>query len=363
MKYDYLIVGAGIFGATCADLLTKKGYKCLVIDKEEHIGGHCRTKNIEGIDVHVYGAHIFNTSYEDVWNYIKEFGELNSYIHKVIACYDDKHYSMPINLMTFQQFFNTVNPEEIKHNIKNDSIGQIVNPQNFKDYIINELGFEIYSKLFEGYTKKQWHKDPSELPISIAKRIPIRYTFDDRYFYSKYQGIPVDGYSQLITNMLENSEVLLEIDYFSEREKWDRKAHNTIYTGKLDQFFDYKFGKLDYLTLRFENEMIKKKQYQGNSVINYTKEDVPYTRIVEHKHFNPKDLDHTLITREYSEGWNTGRAYYPSGSENNKALAKKYKEEADKLDRMFIGGRLGCYKYFDMDDSIKEAMNLVERIA
>ena len=359
MKYDYLIVGAGIFGATCANLLNRKGYKCLVIDKEGHIGGHCRTENRDGIDIHVHGAHIFNTSHEDVWTWINSFGEFNGYHHKVIANYKNKHYSMPINLMTFQQFFNTVDPHEIKGLIGNE----FPSPQNFKEYIISELGWEIYTTLFEGYTKKQWHKDPGELPVSIAKRIPIRYTFDDRYFYSKYQGIPIDGYTQLISNILYDIKVLMGSDYFKERERWDGTAHNIIYTGKLDQFFDYKWGKLDYLTLRFEHERINKKQYQGNSVINYTEENVPYTRIIEHKHFNTRDLDYTIITKEYSEGWNTGRAYYPLNDEKNNKLVEKYREEASKLDRVWIGGRLGCYKYFDMDDSIKAAMNLVKEIS
>lgn len=363
MKYDYLIVGAGIFGSTCANILTNKGYSCLVIDKESYIGGHCKTENRDGIDVHVYGAHIFNTSYEDVWQYIQKFGKFNRYIHKVVAKYDDTYYSMPINLMTFQQFFNTVDPVEIKTKIENDRmLGEVIGPRNFKDYIINNLGYEIYRCLFEGYTKKQWHKDPSELSADIAKRIPIRYTFDDRYFYSKYQGIPIDGYTQLITNMLCDIDIILEVDYFKDRDKWNKKTNNIIYTGKLDQFFDYKWGKLDYLSLRFEHERINKPQYQGNSVINYTSEKVPFTRIVEHKYFNPKDLGHTIITKEYSEGWNVGRAYYPSGDKQNRVLANKYIEEADKLNKTFIGGRLGCYKYFDMDDSIKEAMNLIERI-
>lgn len=365
MKYDFLIVGAGIFGATCANLLTKKGYNCLVIDKEGSIGGHCKTERRNGIDVHLHGAHIFNTSYDDVWEYVQKFGEFNNYIHKVISCYKDTYYSMPINLMTFQQFFGTVDYDKIKDIINSQkSIIELNSscPQNFKEHIINELGHEIYETLFEGYTKKQWHKDPSELPSSIAKRIPIRYTFNDRYFFSKYQGIPIDGYSQIISNMLEDSKVLLSSDYFKERERWHKIAHQIIYTGKLDQFFDYKWGKLDYLTLKFEHEKLNKKQYQGNSVINYTEEKVPYTRIIEHKHFNKKDLNHTIVTKEYSDGWNTGRAYYPLNDKNNNYLAQKYKEESKKIDNIHIGGRLGCYKYFDMDDSIKEAMNLVERI-
>lgn len=363
MKYDFLIVGAGIFGATCANLLTKRRHKCLVIDREEHIGGHCRTEKINGIDVHVHGAHIFNTSYRDVWNYIQEFGEFNDYVHKVISCYDETYYSMPINLMTFQQFFNTVDPVEIRQKIEYDRmLGEIINPQNFKDYIINELGYEMYKRLFEGYTKKQWHKDPSELPVSIAKRIPIRYTFNDRYFFSKYQGIPVDGYSQIIHNMLDGSEVRLGIDYFTNRKKWHSMARNVIYTGKLDQFFEYKHGKLDYLTLRFKHEEMKKKQHQGNSVINHTEESVPYTRIIEHNHFNPKDLDHTIITKEYSEGWNTGRAYYPLNDNKNNMIVEEYKKESENLNNVYIGGRLGNYKYYDMDDSIKEAMELVRLI-
>jgi len=365
MKYDYLIVGAGIFGATCANLLTKKGHKCLVIDKSDFIGGHCRTKKVDGIDVHLYGAHIFNTSHEDVWEYVQEFGDFNDYVHKVIANYDGIHYSFPINLMTFQQLWGCVDPDIIKKQIDQEKMFSEIDypsPQNFEEYIISKLGFQIYQMFFEGYTRKQWHKDPRELPSSIAKRIPIRYTFNDRYFFSKYQGIPVDGYTQLISNMLDECEVLLSTDYFKDRARWDSMAHNIIYTGKLDQFFDYCHGSLDYLTLRFENEKINKAQYQGNSVINYTNESVPYTRIIEHKHFNPRDLDHTIITREYSEGWNIGRAYYPSGTQENKLLAQEYMKKAEKLDRTFIGGRLGCYKYFDMDDSIKEAMNLVERI-
>ena len=368
MKYDFLIVGAGIFGATCANLLTKKGYKCLVIERDEHIGGHCRTEKRDGIDVHIHGAHIFNTSYKDVWSYVQEFGEFNDYIHKVIAFHRNTYYSMPINLMTFQQIYGFTEPEDIKAEIKMLNRASfrrdaIFSPQNFKDYLTKEVGTLAYNILFDGYTKKQWHKDPSELPVSIAKRIPIRYTFNDRYFFSKYQGIPVDGYSSIISNMLEGSEVRTGIDYFKDRERWNNMAYKTIYTGKLDQFFDYKYGKLDYLTLRFEHQKYSEKQFQGNSVINYTEEKVPYTRIIEHKHFNPKDLDHTIITKEYSEGWNTGRAYYPLNDEKNDLMVEQYRKEADKLNNIHIGGRLGCYKYFDMDDSIKEAMNLVERIS
>lgn len=361
-NYDYLIVGAGIFGATCANLLTKKGKRCLVIDKEGYIGGHCHTKKMNGIDVHIHGAHIFNTSYEDVWQYVQEFGEFNNYIHKVISRYGNTYYSMPINLMTFQQLYGIVDPKFIKQRIEEEGGNKISVPQNFKEYIIKNVGWEAYYTLFRGYTKKQWHKDPSELPASIAQRIPIRYTFDDRYFFSKYQGIPVEGYTQLISNMLDGSKVLMGTDYFAERERWDRMAHNVIYTGKLDQFFDYYYGSLDYLTLRFEHEKKDWAQFQGNSVINYTKESIPYTRIIEHNHFNPKGLNHTIITKEYSEGWNTGRAYYPLNDDKNGELVKKYRKLADKNDRVFIGGRLGCYKYFDMDDSIKAAMELVEKI-
>lgn len=366
MKYDFLIVGSGIYGATCANLLHKKGYRCIVIERDEHIGGHCRTENRNGIDVHLHGAHIFNTSYRDVWEWIQEFGEFNNYVHKVIAKYGEAYYSMPINLMTFQQIYGSVDPNKIQEIVRHNNfiVGQdYSSPKNFKEYVINKLGWSFYKVLFEGYTKKQWHKDPSELPESIAKRIPVRYTFDDRYFFSKYQGIPIDGYSQIIKNMLSDTKVILSSDYFKERDKWNRMAHKVIYTGKLDQFFDYKYGNLDYLTLRFEHEKLKQKQYQGNSVINYTEEKIPYTRIIEHNHFNKKDLDHTIITKEYSEGWNTGRAYYPLNDDKNNAIAQKYKEESSKLSNIHIGGRLGCYKYFDMDDSIKEAMKLVERIS
>jgi len=365
MKYDFLIIGAGIFGATCANLLIKQGHSCIIIDKEKHIGGHCRTEKMQDIDVHMHGAHIFNTSHEDVWKYAQEFTKFNGYVHKVIASHQGTHYSFPINLMTFQQLWGIVNPDEIKKVIEHDKLtsGQdYSSPKNFKEYIVNELGWEIYRKFFRGYTKKQWHKDPSQIPTEVAKRIPIRYTFDDRYFYSKYQGIPTNGYSEMISNMIGDCEVVLEIDYFKDREKWDSIAHNTIYTGKLDQYFDYKHGRLDYLSLRFEHETINKKQYQGNSVINYTEEKVPYTRIVEHNHFNPKDVDKTIVTREYSEGWNGERPYYPLNDEINNKLVEKYRIDADKLSRVHIGGRLGCYKYFDMDDSIKSAMELVERI-
>ena len=364
MKYDFLIVGAGIFGAACANLLTKKGYKCLVIDREDHIGGHCHTNKMDGIDVHVHGAHIFNTSYDDVWEYIQQFGKFNDYIHKVIANYSGIHYSFPINLMTFQQIWGSVDPEFIQSQIEQDKIfaeTHYSSPQNFEEYIVNKLGWQIYRMFFEGYTKKHWHKSPSEIPVNVAKRIPIRYTFNDRYFFSKYQGIPIDGYTQIISNMLSDSKVLLATDYFKEKDRWDRIAHNTIYTGKLDQLFDYCYGSLDYLTLKFEHEKINKSQYQGNSVINYTQENVPYTRIIEHNHFNPKGLNHTIVTKEYSEGWNTGRPYYPIGDEKNSQLVEQYNKLVDKNDRLFVGGRLGCYKYFDMDDSIKSAMELVNR--
>ncbi len=338
----------------------QEGYKVLVIEKNPYIGGHCYTEKRHGIDVHVEGPHIFNTSHEDVWEYIQQFGEFNGYVHKALVNYDDTYYSFPINLMTFQQLWNTVDPQVIKEKIAADR--KKIEPTNFQEHFLSEVGPEIYYKFFYGYTKKQWQKNPKEIPLSVAKRIPIRYTFDDRYFFSKYQGIPVEGYTLLITNMLEGIKVIKGEDYFSDRDRWDRISREIIYTGPLDKFFDYCYGSLDYLSLKFEHEVLDMQQFQGASQINYTKESVPWTRIIEHKHFNPSETNKTVVTKEYSLGWNGGKPYYPLNDVKNSKLVAAYNRLRDKTERIHIGGRLGCYKYFDMDDSIKEAMLLVERI-
>ena len=364
--YDYLIVGSGLYGAICAHELTKKGYSCLVIDKRNHIAGNIYTENIEGINVHKYGAHIFHTSNKMVWEYINKFAEFNNYINSPVARYKNELYNLPFNMNTFSKLWNDVfTPMDAYNKIENEKKEfNIENPANLEEQAINLVGKTIYEKLIKGYTAKQWGRPCTELPSFIIKRLPVRFTYDNNYFNDRYQGIPVGGYTAIIEKMLEGIEVKLNCDYFEHKEELNSLAKNIIYTGPIDQFFDFKYGKLEYRTVRFENETIDCPNYQGNAVVNYTEYEVPYTRIIEHKHFefdttSPK----TIISKEYSKTFEEGdEPYYPVNNDQNNQLYAKYNEEANKLSNVYFGGRLGQYKYYDMDKVILEALNFLKGV-
>ena len=363
---DYLIIGSGLFGSICACELNKRGYKCLVIEKRNHIGGNIYTEEIEGINVHKYGAHIFHTSNKEVWDYINQFAEFNNYINSPIARYKNELYNLPFNMNTFTKLWTDVfNPEDAKRKIDEEKRKyKIDEPKNLEEQAINLVGKTIYEKLIKGYTAKQWGKPCNELPAFIIKRLPVRFTFDNNYFNDRYQGIPIGGYTQIIEKMLEGIEVRLNTDYFSNRDYFDSIADKIIYTGPIDQFFDYKFGPLEYRTVRFETEVLDIDNYQGNAVVNYTEYDIPYTRIIEHKHFEFNSTSNkTVISKEYSSLWKLGdEPYYPVNDDKNNELYKKYKEEADKLSNVIFGGRLGQYKYYDMDKVINEVLKYLKNI-
>ena len=364
--YDYLIVGSGLYGSICAYELKKKGYSVLVIDKRSTIAGNIYTEQIEGINVHKYGAHIFHTSNKDVWNYINQFAEFNNYINSPVARYKDELYNLPFNMNTFTKLWNDVyTPDQAKKRIEDEkSKYHIDNPTNLEEQAINLVGTTIYEKLIKGYTAKQWGRKCSELPPFIIKRLPVRFTFDNNYFNDRYQGIPIGGYTKIIEKMLDGIEVKLNTNYFEHKEKLNNICKNIIYTGPIDEFFNFKYGLLEYRTVRFETEILDTPNYQGNAVINYTDYDVPYTRIIEHKHFefdttSPK----TVISKEYSTTWKLGdEPYYPVNNDKNNELYLKYKADADKLTNVHFGGRLGQYKYYDMDKVIMAALEYISAI-
>ncbi|MBQ9448872.1 MAG: UDP-galactopyranose mutase [Acholeplasmatales bacterium] len=363
--YDYLIVGAGLYGAVCAFELTKKGYKCLVIDKRDHIAGNIYTKEIEGINVHQYGAHIFHTHEKWVWDYVNQFAEFNNYINQPVARYKQELYNLPFNMNTFTKLWNDVfTPEDAKNRIEEEKkLFNVSDPKNLEEQAINLVGPTIYEKLIKGYTAKQWGRPCTELPPFIIKRLPVRFTFDNNYFNDRYQGIPVGGYTKIIEKMLKGSDVKLNYDFFKNKEELLAQAKNIIYTGPIDEYFDYCFGPLEYRTVRFETEILDKPNYQGNAVVNYTEYEVPYTRIIEHKHFefdttSPK----TVISKEYSTTWHPGdEPYYPVNNDKNNELYLKYKKLADESS-VYFGGRLGGYKYYDMDDTIMAAFELLKTL-
>ena len=364
MKYDYLIVGAGLFGSIFAYEANKKGKKCLVIEKRSHVGGNIYTENVEGIQVHKYGAHIFHTSNKDVWKYINQFAEFNRYTNSPVARYKDELYNMPFNMNTFHALWGVITPEEAKQKIEEEKKeAGITEPQNLEEQAISLVGKTIYEKLVKGYTEKQWGKKATELPSFIIKRLPVRFTYDNNYFNDRYQGIPIGGYTQIIEKMLDGIEVRLDYDYFEHKDELKNIAGKIIFTGPIDKFYDYQFGELEYRSLRFETEMLNTGNYQGNAVVNYTEYEVPYTRIIEHKHFdNTEDIDKTIITREYPAKWDKDKEpYYTINDEKNTSLYNKYKELSEKDDKVIFGGRLGQYKYFDMDKVIKEALDCVRK--
>ena len=365
MKYDYLIVGAGLFGSTCANLLKEKGYNVLVIDKRNHIAGNVYTENIEGINVHKYGAHIFHTDYKDVWDYVNSFVEFNRYTNSPIARIGNEVYNMPFNMNTFSKIWNDVfTPEDALRHINEEKKEIDHEPTNLEEQAISLVGRSIYEKLIKGYTEKQWNRPCTELPAFIIKRLPVRLTYDNNYFNDRYQGIPMGGYTKLVEKMLEGIEVKLNTDFFDNVEEYKNMATTIVYTGPLDEYFNYSLGKLEYRSLKFDTKILDEQNYQGNAVVNYTGHEVDYTRVIEHKHFefdstSPK----TVVTFEYPSDYVEGmEKYYTVNDDKNNALADQYRDLASKEENVIFGGRLAEYKYYDMDDVIKAALDKVNSL-
>ncbi|MDY3959850.1 UDP-galactopyranose mutase [Romboutsia timonensis] len=362
MKYDYLIVGTGLYGAIFAHEATKRGKKCLVIDKRDHIGGNIYCEDVDGINVHKYGAHIFHTSNKEVWDYINQFAEFNNFVNSPVAVYKDELYNLPFNMNTFNKLWGVITPEQAKTKIQEQidelNIEEIT---NLEDQALSLVGTDVYEKLIKGYTEKQWGRDAKELPSFIIKRLPLRFTYDNNYFNDKYQGIPVGGYTKIIEKLLDGIEVKLNTDFFKEYRDFEKIADKLVFTGMIDEYFDYKLGVLEYRSLRFEHEKKDCVNYQGSAVVNYTEKDVPYTRIIEHKHFEFGTQDSTVITREYPKDWSKGdEPYYPINNERNNDLFEKYKELASNHENIVFGGRLGNYKYYDMDKVIESVLDVVK---
>lgn len=361
-QYDYLIVGAGLYGAVVAHELTKNGKKCLIVDKREHKGGNIYCENIAGINVHKYGAHIFHTSNKKVWNYVNQFVEFNRYTNSPVANYKGEIYNLPFNMNTFNKMWGVITPEEAHKKIEEQKAQYKVDePKNLEEQAINLIGPDIYEKLIKGYTEKQWGRKCSELPAFIIRRLPVRFTYDNNYFNDSYQGIPIGGYNVLIDALLDGIEVRLNVDYLKNKEELDKVAEKIVFTGPVDAYFDYCYGPLEYRSVRFETEELPVSNYQGNAVVNYTDSETPYTRIIEHKHFEFGQQDTTVISREYSAEWKLGdEPYYPVNDEKNAELYAKYAELAQKEKNVKFGGRLGEYKYYDMDKVIESALGYLE---
>jgi len=364
MQYDYLIVGAGLFGAVFAHEMKVKGNKVLVIDRRSNVAGNVYTEDIEGIHVHKYGAHIFHTNNKEVWDYVQQFSAFNRFTNSPVANYKGELYSLPFNMYTFNKMWRVITPEEAKSKIEEQKkAARIAEPKNLEEQAISLVGTDIYEKLIKGYTEKQWGRKCIDLPTSIIIRLPVRLTFDNNYFNALYQGIPIGGYTKLIENMLEGIEVILNEDYLANKEMWNNMTEKVVYTGAIDEYFNYNLGNLEYRTVRFETELLDIPNYQGNAVVNYTDSDSPYTRIIEHKWFEfgkdelGNDLLKTVISKEYSSEWKLGiEPYYPINDDKNLILYQKYKEMSEKETNVIFGGRLGEYKYYDMDKVIESAI-------
>lgn len=373
MEYDYLIVGSGLFGAIFAYEAKQKGKKCLVIDKRSNIAGNIYTEKINGINVHKYGAHIFHTSNKKIWDYINQFTEFNRYTNSPIAKYKNELYNLPFNMNTFNKLWGVITPQEAKQKIEQErQAAGISEPKNLEEQAISLVGKTIYEKLVKGYTEKQWGEKATNLPSFIIKRLPVRFIYDNNYFNDIYQGIPVDGYTKIIEKMLSGIEVRLNCDFFENRAELENIANKIIFTGPIDQYYNYKYGELQYRSLRFETEVLDEENYQGNAVVNYTEFEVPYTRIIEHKHFEfgtnlgkvaeGEAKEKTIISKEYPDKWVKGKeAYYPINNETNNELYNKYAELASNDSKVIFGGRLGQYKYYDMDKVIASALECVEQ--
>ena len=363
MKYDYLVVGAGLFGSVFAYEAKKRGKTCLVIDKRNQIGGNVYCEEIEGINVHKYGAHIFHTSNKEIWEYVNQFAEFNNYINSPVAVYKDELYNLPFNMNTFSKMWNIRTPQEAKDMIaKQIAELHIEEPKNLEEQALSLAGRDVYEKLVKGYTEKQWGRDCTELPAFIIKRLPLRFTYDNNYFNDRFQGIPMGGYTKIIEKMLDGVDVKTETDYFEFIKENPEIADKILFTGMIDEFFDYQLGALEYRSVRFETEVLDCDNYQGNAVINYTEREVPYTRIIEHKHFEFGQQEKTVISREYSSEWKVGmEPYYPVNNEQNNARFEAYKKLAEKEENVIFGGRLGNYQYYDMDKVIEAALALVKK--
>ena len=369
IMYDYLIVGAGLFGAVVAQKVKETGKSVLVIERRSHFAGNVYTEKVEGINVHKYGAHIFHTNDKDVWDYVQRFATFNRFTNSPIANYKGELFSLPFNMFTFNKMWGVVNPADAAAKIAEQRKEITGEPQNLEEQAISLVGRDIYEKLIKGYTEKQWGRPCAQLPAFIIKRLPVRLTFDNNYFNALYQGIPVGGYTKMVDRMLDGVEVKTNIDYLANKEYWDAQAKKIIYTGPIDAFFDYCFGNLEYRSVRFETELLDLPSYQGNAAVNYTDAETPWTRIIEHKWFefgkdeNGNDLPKTVISREYSSEWKLGdEPYYPVNDDRNTALYQKYKALADKENKVLFGGRLGEYKYYDMDQVILEALKKVKML-
>lgn len=361
MHYDYLIVGAGLFGAVFAHEMTKEGKKCLVVEKRDHIAGNIYCETVDDIHVHKYGAHIFHTSNKKVWDYINTFAEFNNYINSPVASYKDELYNLPFNMNTFSKMWGIKTPQEAKDIIaKQIKELEIKEPKNLEEQALSLVGQDVYQKLIKGYTEKQWGRDCKDLPSFIIKRLPLRFVYDNNYFNDRFQGIPIGGYTPIVEKMLEGCDVLLNTDYFEYRKANPDIADKVVYTGMLDKYFDYKLGVLEYRSVRFEHERLDTDNYQGNAVVNYTEREVPYTRIIEHKHFEFGTQPTTVISKEYPSEWKLGdEPYYPVNDKKNEELANGYRELAAKEENVIFGGRLGEYRYYDMDKVIEAALQAV----
>ena len=371
--YHYLIVGSGLFGATFAYLAKQAGKKCLVIDKRPQLGGNVYCEHTEGINVHKYGAHIFHTSNKELWDFVNDIVPFNRYTNCPVANFEGKLYNLPFNMNTFYQMWGVTTPGQAEEKIAEQKAEALAmlngrEPQNLEEQALTLVGKDIYEKLIKGYTEKQWGRPCAELPAFIIRRLPVRLIFDNNYFNDKYQGIPEGGYNKLVAGLLEGVETMVDTDFFADREKWESVAENIIFTGKIDEYFNYSLGKLEYRTVRFETETIDTPNYQGNAVINYTSRDIPYTRIIEHKHFEMfgaevYDCPKTVISKEFSTEWTDGmEPFYPVNDEKNASLYEQYRTLADSIDNVYFGGRLAEYKYYDMAPTIEAAMKLWERI-
>lgn len=373
-KYDYLIVGGGLFGATFAYFARKRGKRCLVIDKRPHVGGNIFCEEVEGINVHKYGAHIFHTNSKQVWDFVNSLVEFNRYTNSPVANYEGKLYNLPFNMNTFYQMWGVTTPEEARQKIdeqKADAVREmqsqgVSEPRNLEEQALTLIGKDIYERLIKGYTEKQWGRKCSELPAFIIKRLPVRFVFDNNYFNDRYQGIPVGGYNKLVDELLRGCDILTDTDYFANREHWESIACKTVFTGKIDEFYQYRFGKLQYRTVRFEQKTFNQPNYQGNAVVNYTHRDIPYTRVIEHKHFEMfgnevQQCPKTVVSWEYSTEWKDGmEPYYPVNDEQNNALYEQYKSLAEKEENVIFGGRLAEYKYYDMAPIVEKVMKMWE---
>ena len=363
-RYDYLIVGAGLYGAAFARELTQRGKSCLVIDRRNHIAGNIYTEKMAGINVHKYGAHIFHTSDREVWEYVNQFAEFNNYVNSPLAVYRDELYNLPFNMNTFSKMWGIRTPKEARQMIERQvaELG-ITEPQNLEEQALSLVGTDVYTKLIKGYTEKQWGRDCRELPAFIIRRLPCRFTYDNNYFNDRWQGIPIGGYTQMVEKMLEGADVLLQTDYFDLIREQPEIAHTVVYTGCIDEFFGYRLGALKYRSVRFETEELPEENYQGNAVVNYTDREVPYTRVIEHKHFEFGKQPTTVISREYSAEWKPGlEPYYPVNDAENSALYAQYQQLAAQQENVIFGGRLGQYRYYDMDKVIRAAMNEVKKL-